>query len=540
MAMLNQLLARTSAHKSPSSPMGLITALALCAGMGVSVSNAQEINEEGWTVLEPSADTRFVFVSSSTGNDSNSGYSPSKAVESFSRAKELIRDNSADWMLLKRGDVWDEGIGGWTKSGRSAQERIVVASYGQSDERPRIEISSGSVIAGNMNTEVGNVAIMGLHMKGVRPEETTPTGIRWLATGENLLVEDCFIEGFKDNITCQAVGGEFKNFALRRSVVVDAWSTSSHSQGLFVKDSNGVVIEENFFDHNGWNEGISDANATMFNHNLYLQKGVMGIEFHGNITARSSGAGIQMRSGGNASENVIYANPLGIRFGYRTIDWPSESASGSLIDNVVLGGPLAVTDGAGIGIWVERADDTLVKGNVVAQYHEGSLARAYTLGGHAGDIDYIGNVAYEWVSSSGLGMGIKSSVSGEGTIRFLGNHWYMPGTDRVFSIADTNGMEFGDNGVYGFDSDDDVFHIEGSVINHDEWVELDNVEGDDLEDMQFPDAGRNLEGYARHLGYDDTEAFFSAARDQSRTNWDARLTGRAASEWIRAGYIVQD
>lgn len=520
--------------------LGLIAAIGLCAGLGVSLSNAQEINDQGWTVLEPSVDTRFVFVSSSTGNDSNSGFSPSQAVKTFDRAKELMRDDSADWMLLKRGDVWHEGIGAWRISGRSGEERVVISSYGESSERPKIYVTDESAIASPFHQVRSNLAIMGISMVSDRPDESGATGIRWLSTGENLLIEDCYIEGFKDNVTCQASGGEFTNFALRRSVIVDSWSTSGHSQGLFIVNTTGVVIEENVFDHNGWNEEVAGADPSVFNQNVYIQKGVTGVEFLGNITSRASAAGVQMRSGGQAVRNLIYANGLGIRFGYRTIDWPTEMATGSLIGNVVLGGQVSIIEGSGIGMWIERAADTVVQNNVVANHTEGSLARAYTLNGHARDVEFIGNVAYEWVNSSGAGNAFKASARAEGTVLVSNNKWHMPGTNRLINIWYGDNYVFSRNEMFGFEASENSFVIGNTSMNYAEWIEQENVEGDELEASSFPDPGRDIDGYARHLGYIDGDVFLMAARSQHRLNWDTRLTGGAAADWIRAGYIVQE
>lgn len=530
-----------SGHSLMKARFGLVAALSTCAGLGVSLAQGQAINEQGWTVLEPSEDTRFVFVSSSSGNDSNSGYSPNKAVKTFERAKELVRGDSADWMLLKRGDVWHEGIGVWNISGRSAEERLVITSYGDEAERPKIVVSSGNVITGGVIADVNHVAIVGLHMAGDRPEQATARGIRWLSEGENLLIEDCYLEGFKDNVTCEALNGEFLNFALRRSVIVDSWSTDGHSQGLFVIRTTGVVIEENVFDHNGWNEQIAGADPSQFNQNIYVQKGVTGVEFLGNITARASGAGVQLRSGGNAIDNLMYANPLGMRFGYRTVDWPTEQATGEIIGNVVLGGEMSEVDGAGIGIWIEKTADAQVRENVIAHFVEGTITRAFTLNAFARNLTLADNVVYNWTDSNGTGLAIKSSVRDGSLIHFVNNKWTMPGSERVISIVDIEGMDFASNTVFGFDSNDDVFHIEGSVMNHGEWNDQSYVGHDDLELPIFPDSrGRDLDMYAQHLGFADADAFLAAARNQSRTQWDTELTGRAAAEWISAGYIVQD
>ena len=517
--------------------VGLVASLGLCAGMGVSLAQAQEINDQGWSVLEPSVDTRFVFVSSSTGRDTNSGFSPAQAVRSLDYAKSLIRDDSADWMLLKRGDVWNEGIGVWSKSGRSAEERVVITSYGESDERPKLVVTSGKAFSSGYQIEESNVAIIGISMVADRTTEAVPKGIVWLASGDNLLIEDCRIEGFPVNVVCQASGeGDFRNFAIRRSVIVDSWSTQGHSQGMFVSETTGVRIEENVFDHNGWDTGIPGADPTLFNQNVYLQTTATDVEFHGNVTSRASSAGVQMRSGGHASRNLVYANPLGMRFGYMTLDWPAEAASGSLTKNVILGGPLATDsiNGSGVGVYIERASNAIFKENVVAQLNGGSVNWAFTIVGNARDVQLDRNAVFEW------GIAIRSNTDTEGFVRFSDNLWQSREAFELVKVDDSDRYEFENNKLFGFGSDDNIFRMNGSWLDFTEWVNQDFVDGDELETSLFPDPGRNLDSYAQHLGLADAEAFLAAAREQSRSNWDPALTGTAASEWIRAGYMAQD
>src|SRR4051812_24053122 len=82
--------------------------------------------------------SRIVYVSSSSGSDSNSGLSSSSPVKSFAKAKSLIRDGKPDQMLLKAGDVFTSGIGPWKTSGPSASQKQVIGSYG-SGARPLIK-----------------------------------------------------------------------------------------------------------------------------------------------------------------------------------------------------------------------------------------------------------------------------------------------------------------------------------------------------------------------------------------------------------------
>jgi hypothetical protein len=520
-----------------------IAALTLSAGLCTGVAGAQDLNDEGWTVIEPSVDTRFVFVSSSEGNDLNSGFTPSVPVKTLERAEELVREGYPDWILLKRGDQWSDGFGVWGTSGRSAEERVVISSYGEGEERPRIVMRNEGFIAGRINDEVSHVAIMGLEIVADRDAGDTSSGIRWLSTGENLLIEDCLIDGFKDNVVVQAVGGSFSGVAIRRNVIVDSWSASGHSQGIFVRGGDGVLIEENIIDHNGWNPDITGANASMFNQNVYLQTDTYGVEFHGNLTSRASAAGVQIRAGGNASQNLLYSNALGMRFGYDELEWPSQAASGSVIQNVVIGGELADPGltGAGVGFWIERVDNTLVRDNIVANYVEGSVPRAFTLNGFAGDVVFDGNIAFDFVDGQGRGHALKASAQVEGSALFQNNRWSMPGSNRVINLRYSENMTFLGNDLHGFDESDDVFFVDGARKDYNEWVDLGFVSDDSISpSLELPSAGRDLDDYAQYLGYSDAEDMIEAARQMDRSHWDVRLTGRAAANWIRLGYISQD
>ena len=51
-------------------------------------------------------------------------------MKSLAKGISLIRSGSADQLLLKRGDSWKESFGRWTKSGRSADESILISAYG--------------------------------------------------------------------------------------------------------------------------------------------------------------------------------------------------------------------------------------------------------------------------------------------------------------------------------------------------------------------------------------------------------------------------
>lgn len=521
---------------------GLALGIALAAGAPTD-AYAQTYNSEGWTILQPSEDTRFVFVSSSEGNDQNSGRSPAQAVRTIDRAKQLMRDGFPDWMLLKRGDVWNEGFGVWSVSGRSDTERCVIASYGDSDDRPKLVLIDTSGIIAPYQQDTSYVAIVGIHFEGNRPGQSGSRGIRWLSTGKGLLIEDCYIAGFKDNVGIEGQGDGFSDFSFRRNVVVDAWSSGGHSQGLFVTDTENILIEDNVIDRNGWNPDIPGANATQYNQNVYVQTRTENVTFIGNITSRAAGAGAQLRNGGVAMHNLFYANPMPLRFGYNSANGNAGSATGEIRFNTVVGGPLPNNDDASFGIWVEHLNGVEVTNNVItSNQYGGTTVWGFSFHGTARNSTIAHNVVYGWNDASGeSGRFIRSAATAESSMILKENLWIPTSPISVlFAISDTSNFQFENNRFSNITLDDSIFRVNGdNSIGFNAWSALGMVNGDQIQQMSLADPGRNLKDYARHLGFTDETAFLEAARQLSRRNWRPELTGEAASAWIRAGYQVQ-
>ena len=67
------------------------------------------IADRGWTEISTSADSRLVFVSSSSGSDTNSGLDELSPVKTIAKAFSIVRDGYPDHVLLKRGDTFTEG-----------------------------------------------------------------------------------------------------------------------------------------------------------------------------------------------------------------------------------------------------------------------------------------------------------------------------------------------------------------------------------------------------------------------------------------------
>ncbi len=521
---------------------GVALALVVSAGLPSPASAQHQYNSEGWTLLQPATDTRFVFVSTD-GHDANTGRSPAKPVRTIAKAKSLVRDGSADWILLKRGDVWQETFGVWDLSGRSAGERIVIASYGESDARPKIICQNESGFRTRYGHNISHVAIVGVHFEAVRTTDQSTAGIAWNCTGRDLLVEDCYVVGFSDNVTIQGQGDEgYRDVKIRRNVLHGSWNVGSHSQGLYVTKVAGLLVEQNIVDRNGWNPDVPGAVPTQFNQNVYIQPSTTQVVFRGNMSTRAAGAGAQLRGGGVCHDNLFWGNPLSLRFGYySSSNGASGDGSGQLIGNVVLGGPFADSNGAtGVGIWIERSQGLLARNNVVAHApHGGDNVWAFALVGPANDVDFNNNTVYGW-NVDGKGAAFRSSATvSNSSVKIRQNHW-VP-TEEVNLLVDSQnpGVRFEHNKLSNIQASTRVFKADGERMDFNGWLAQPDVTNDQIATIRFVDPERDLAAYARHLGFTDEESFLAAARQLSRRNWRPELTGQAVAEWVRAGFQVE-
>ncbi|MFI4896279.1 MAG: hypothetical protein ACIARR_00465, partial [Phycisphaerales bacterium JB059] len=142
----------------------ILLALSVVSG---SAAAAWVQEDAGWSVLKPTAGTRRVYVSSSHGRDSNSGLSPTQPVRTLAAGRALLRDGEGDWLMLRRGDVWEESLDGWDLSGRSAEAPMVVTGYGIGSVRPVVRAPEGHAFSRDDRgpAEVSNLAIVGVRFE---------------------------------------------------------------------------------------------------------------------------------------------------------------------------------------------------------------------------------------------------------------------------------------------------------------------------------------------------------------------------------------
>lgn len=376
--------------------------------------------------------TRTVYVSSSEGEDRNDGLSPATSKKTLAEAKGLMRHGFPDAMLLKRGDVWNESLGHWKKSGLSPSEPMVVSTWG-SGARPLIQSGVEGGIwtnGGGSAARIDFLSLVGLHF---RPDGYTGggncVGGEFLQPGSHLTIEDCVFEGYCLNLVFQGYGGRHHDFRLLRSTIIDSWTVHAiggHSQGLYAYAVDGLLIADCVFDHNGWNERVAGAGADVFSHNVYIDNDNTNVVVSGNVIANASSHGMQLRPGGSAIDNLFLRNSIALSVGGGDAPEPN-GVTAEILDNVILDGKdIDSANPRGWGMWFANIASGRVLRNVIANNKLGRQPNVMTLDGdHRGvgvhDLAIRQNVFYKW----GGGFLVEGDVE---SIEFIENR----GTRSVY------------------------------------------------------------------------------------------------------------
>lgn len=440
----------------------------------------------GFTVIPVAADSRLIYVSSSTGNDGNSGLDPTTPVQSFDAARRLVRDGSSDRILLKAGDVFGQ-FGNLAFSGRSADQPIVLGVYGNGP-RPRIECYERAINFDGRR-RIDNIAIVGIEfvvpwrdvtdarynpeqlIQGRKIVDYDSYALRVLTQGSsNLLFEDCVFRAFREGPQLFAV----TNLTIRRCMFLDSWSAGGKSQGLYIEGSSNVLVEENLFDHNGWGYDqvtsvYSGARPNIFNHNLYAQSNNRTpITYTGNITARASSHGVQLRTGGAMTNNLFIRDSIA---GFCSTN-PSVIAN-----NVVVGGKdIDQWNRRGWGLSVINLPSATIQDNIVCN------------------------------KVSGVGDGWPYQLQFDAM------------DPKTTSITFTHNISY----AWGYNQTSNPNNVPGNFA---------------VDTNQYDDPARDEQTYAATIGVAD---FLLAARARQRGDWPLQLTASAVNNYIRLGYRLPD
>ncbi len=479
--------------------LGFYVALTGCNFAETTVSSDTDSDSDllgGWSDFSPSPDSRVIYVSSSTGIDTNNGLSPETPVRSILAGVSLMRNTYPDYLLLKRGDRFEEtglrGIhGSWDLSGRSASEKMVISSYGEGSD-PQLTCPEDPCmrIWGRRH-----LAVVGLDFYLARrdpeaPEYDTSMGPS-KAVEIRYDVEDLLFEGNKFRFfriidIDKADGGvRPKNIRFYRNIVLDFYSVGGLTQGLFAESTDGLILEENIFDHNGWLPLAGKA-PSQYDHNIYLSN-VLNTVMRRNIFSRGSSMGVKVRTDFDrgvrnilVEDNLFLQNHIGLSLG------GNIPSSGVMYVNATLRG----------NIFTENGRNTPI-----------SLNWALTVGGSEHlmieDNYFVHNPYPQDPKAIDLANLPMTNVIVKNNrihnFSFVGIHNHA-----------TSGVTFNSN------------YIEGLS-----------------ESLQFLDQERSISSYNATLGYEySSDDYLQRIRQQTYRQWSTELFVSSAINYMKQGFIV--
>lgn len=512
-----------------------------------SASFALAAGSSFWSEAVPSPDTRYVYVSSSEGSDSSSGLSVDHPVRSLGRAMSLMRDGYPDRLLLKRGDVWYESFGGWTLSGRSESEPMIIGAYGSASDRPHLRLTNERAMY--LIGSPKHLWITSMRMTAATP--TWRQGILFHysgSDGEDLLFEDLYIEGFNGNIMVDetnAATSRYKNMRFRRVTSVDAvlfedgeLSTSTGTQGLFLSYTDGTLIEECIFDHNGRSHDPEIQISGLFAHNLYISADNQNFQMRGTISASAGSHGIKCMSGGVIRDCLFLRNPINIMLGH-----DSSNPGGSISfaeGNVILDSQAIDTHlPRGAGIQLLNLRDSSISNNIIAGLRSQAtggkgLSMVINNTNAMDHVEIANNTIVDWFGSA-IHVDLQESVPFDVTVQ--GNRLDTRSDGFMYDLSQfevADSVLFQSN-VYYADPIPFFARIDQSYLDHSQWQAFVY----DLESVVVPfESGLwgslSIERYQASLGQEPTlDAFMEQARQQRRGDWDHRYTAESVQTYCQ-------
>ena len=394
--------------------------LALVTGAWGARANA------GWTDFPLAPGARQIHVSQ-RGNDERSGATPATAVRSIARAYQLARDGHGDHVLFERSEDWGQEPWppSWSKSGESASSRMVIGGYGPTLPLARPIFGRGLAVE---SARRQHLAIVGLHLQAPETGATGHAGVKIIPAGQDFIVEDCFIAGFQNGL--HIASGDMTGVAVRRNVIVDCRPrVPGHSQGMLIGGDgmSHVLIEGNVVHRCG--RGATRADATQFNHAMYLSQYIRRVIVRDNIVSEASSNGISCNGDAVIEGNLVMRCAVGIF---------ARSAPAIVRRNVVMEGVDINADpqfvrGLGVVIgpqWYNQPGGRAwVYGNIIAHKLSRSDHAAITIGrtgGPEGACSAMvrGNVVHGWRGPEIRFDSPESSYSG---LVVEGNSWQRDG-----------------------------------------------------------------------------------------------------------------
>jgi len=543
-----------------------------------------------WTEFTASADTAIIYVSSSDGDDGNDCLTEQNPCATLLHAESLLRDGFPDWMLLKRGDVWTQPLSdgwsfSWTKSGRDADEPLLISTYGAAAARPLIKAGEEHGFHRHRDSDLHDLALVGIYFEAhtknphsadyVGPQAREfQSGFRWTGGGEvdRILIEDCRFDYFGSNFAMHPSGDApmFRDVSIRGNVFYSAWtgSSSDYSQGIYADRVDGLLIEGNVLDRNGGLVGFTDdpegtipgglsaedVTVTWYNHQAYVQSGNRNVVVRNNIFA--NGDGVQLRPGGVAEDNLFTRTINALSIGPATTP-VAGGVTGSIRANVFVEGtdfaPASATPGVrGNGIHIANIDPA--RGVLVEDNHflrdmsadrYGSAVQVAGADCGSGNaypcaVDSVtirGNVVFNWRGGFRFSGALGSEITG---IVVEDNLLQNPDDDAARLLSLNSGYAAADfsfsGNSYHRGGNASWFDVNGG-LDFAGWTSLSGETGAQALQVSFPESSRSLATYNQMQGGAAShQDFMARARQQQKRSWDPAYEARSVNAYLRGGF----
>lgn len=555
--------------------------LLLVAGIyyTLSAQNTLPRDNEGWTVFTPHTDTRILYVSSSTGNDStgiaytsvspeigSNPFLPSGTIKPFktiSAAYSSSRNNAPDWILLKKDDIWYESL--QDRSGLSENAPFLVSSYSPGTNRPLLKTGRNAGIdycCKNFNYVAFADLDFYAHTRNPDSGEYDgPDGacgfnfyVGETHSGTGLLIEGCRFRFYKNNVIQGP--GSLSDIVVRRCVILDNYCTTAHSQGLYTNNVS-LLLEENIFDHNGWYKQQVDAGneqaegqATMFNHNTYFSL-AHDVIFRGNMFLRASSIGNKWtaNSGEGSVRNITIENNLyvdgeiGISMGGNETEPPYRFKNVKIRENVMLDMGKSQPTNRTLGWYVEVNDwDTgALSGNYFLHKTNPAVNNVYGINiiGQSRHLSVDSNTLFG-LNTSGPLLSIDSGTT-KSDITVSNNSFHNEHTNgRLVKVTGSlQNYSFHNNNYFSVRNVNEWFEINRTMSGFDEWKSLSGETNSTITEKKYADPNRDIESYMNYLGKSATvSAFIEQVRQQCKSSWKTPFTADSINNWIKEGFVV--
>ncbi len=546
---------------------------------------SREVDRDGWTIIEPSSDSRIIYVSESEGDDKLAEYykmdelnsddprKPDlsdniKPFRTISAALNKARDGYPDWVLFKKGDVWngeyepddiDDPNTSCIRidnSGRSLEESRVISSYGygKSKERPKLNFYC---LRFHFSIDVSHVIFAGLDFHHFRAVVSNP---------KNILVEDCNTHRMERAYDYIFQG--LRNLELRRNIIATSRPDQLPNATAYFSNNRGLLLEENRL-HNFL--GKETENVYDQRNMFYIQRNNSDVGFYRNIVTDSLRHGAQVRPGGIVLENIFarHQHPLFVG--------PFKSGEkyrdGNIVrDNVVLESrprnpnnwPWHGGFGFEIHSYASEYNHEISNNIIFIPDDVDSGVFGIRIGAYGNDnigmynTTIENNIIYNWPRS------IYESVTGEGVIDNLifENNLIQSPLDRKQSsrtrylIRFRHHINFSGNTWFHIEEDSLFSDPEtGDYVDWEEWQKYTGETGCRYERVEFEDTQRNLGTYQEMLkkqedpnfkGYDQglpwpdegMRAFIDISSQQSRDNWNWNYSPVKILEYFQEGFTI--